>query len=97
MGALPPRRRAKPGRTPGGLEEPLRNVLAWALDPGRAADVRTEVAEDTKDAAACLVLRRALDAHLAGGTASPYKLPNTARKVVRMLQSLHTVGFTSFA
>ena len=79
------------------LEEPLRNVLAWALDPGNAESVRDRVVEDTKDAAACLDLRRELDAHLAGGTASPYRVPNTARKAVRMLQSLHTVGFASFA
>jgi hypothetical protein len=81
----------------GKLQDPLRHVLAWALDPANAEATLDQIARDTKDAAACLVLRQHLDAHLAGEASGPYKAPNTARKAVRMLQSLHTVGFASFA
>lgn len=79
------------------LEQPLRSTLAWTLSPTKAEGVRQQVEEQTKDADACLILRRQLDAYLSGGESSPFRYANTARKAVRMLQSLHTLGFGSFA
>lgn len=78
------------------LEQPLRAVLAWALNPTDPESMRQQVEEVTQDAAACLRLRQALSTHLSGGEPTSFIYPNTAHKAVRMLQSLHTMGFASF-
>lgn len=79
------------------LEQPLRAVLAWAINPTDPESMNQEAEEVTHDAAACLRLRQALSTHLSGGESTPFRYPNTAHKVVRMLQSLHTMGFASYA
>lgn len=79
------------------LEQPLRSVLAWTLNPTDPEGMRQEIDEWTRDAGACLSLRRELDRHLLGGEATRFRYANTARKVVCMLQSLHALGFASFA
>jgi hypothetical protein len=79
------------------LEQPLRSTLAWALHPTDPHSMMEQVEAQTKDGEACLALRRQLDVHLSGGESTPFQYANTARKVVRMLQSLHALGFASFS
>lgn len=81
----------------GKLERPLRDVLTWALSPDDPRNARQPIEGRTKDADACLGLRRELDAHVSGDESTGFKYPHTARKAVRMLQALHSVGFASFA
>lgn len=79
------------------LDQPLRNILAWTLGPTNPETMTQQIEEQTKDADACLVLRQELDRHLSGGESTSFKYANTAHKAVRMLQSLHAMGFASFA
>jgi len=79
------------------LEQPLRGILAWTLAPNDPESMRQQIEAQTQDAGACLVLRQKLDVHLSGGESASFRYANTAQRVMRMLQALHTMGFASFA
>jgi hypothetical protein len=79
------------------LEQPLRSILAWTLNPTNPESMRQHIEERTNDAEACLSLRQELGIHLSGGESTSFRYANTAHKVARMLQSLHAMGFASFA
>ena len=79
------------------LDRPLRDVLAWTFSPDSPGHAIEQVKKLTKDADTCLKLRRQLDTHVPGQDSPAFRYPHTARKVVRMLQALHAIGFASFA
>ena len=71
----------------GRLEEPLKGVLAWCLDPD--APVSTGIDAATRNGNADQVR-----AALAG---LPYRYPKTAARAGRMLWGLYTDGFAAFS
>ncbi len=76
----------------GRLEAPLKQVLAWCVDPANPALAQVEDAiqqalSDHSD------LRRALDAVRENLL---LRLPHTANKVLRLLWLLYTTGFAAF-
>ncbi len=71
----------------GKLEAPLRAVLAWCLVPDGPdpASIRSALQEAGFDATPSQALG-----------AFPYRFPRTATRALRMLDDLHSDGFTSF-
>jgi 5-methylcytosine-specific restriction enzyme B len=67
------------------LEEPLRGVLAWCLDPDSPVGQAIEDVLKEDDANIFESLSQL-----------SYKLPKTAERARRMLRSLYTTGFASF-
>ena len=79
------------------LERPLREVLAWARNGDRNEASLNVLKTETRDLDATLDLRRRLEEETTGNAPPTHRYPQTARKVVRMVQSLHAVGFASFS
>lgn len=70
------------------LEDPLKEVLAWCIDPlepniKRIDEITQNGSETIKNI-------------IQGLNEQTYQYPHTARRVIRMLRSLYTTGFASF-
>lgn len=70
----------------GKLEEPLKRLLAWCLDPEAP---QHEIIQDTVNESNADQVRTALGD-------LPYQFKHTAERAVRMLWALHTSGFAAF-
>jgi 5-methylcytosine-specific restriction protein B len=71
----------------GKLEEPLKNVLAWCIDPDSPnMDVIEQKIIEANDSGSVVQILSQVD----------YRYPKTADRIHRMLWSLYTTGFASF-
>ena len=70
------------------LEEPLKTILAWCINP-QAPDLdRVELAVKDEQSSVMMLIQKLEEL--------PYSLPFTARRVIRMLRALYTTGFAAF-
>lgn len=70
------------------LEDPLKEILAWCLDPRNPNDEQINNIIQTESTSIRDIIQSLL--------AQPYKYPRTATRVIRMLRSLYVTGFASF-
>lgn len=70
------------------LEEPLKEILSWCLKPDTNDnnEVETVFQQEANSINNLILKLRSL----------PYQSPHTANRVIRMIRSLYTTGFTSF-
>lgn len=70
------------------LEDPLKEVLAWCIDPlGPNVKQIDEITQNGSETVKNIMQKL---------NEQVYQYPHTARRVIRMLRSLYTTGFASF-